>query len=568
MNKLKTYIGVVCILVITVCTILIAQKLFRRAGLDLTENKLYTLSKGTRNILSETKQHVHLNLYYSRTAAMKGPEQIRQYNNYFIYVRDLVEEYVRRSGGRLTFSVIDPRPFSDEEKEAVDAGVKQFPLSENESFFFGLVAETELGKQEVIPFFEPGRQQLVEYDLSRAIVNVTRRQKKKIGVLSSLDVTAGDMSPYMRQMMMRQGRQPPEPWAVVEQLKQEYEVTTVDAETDEIEGDIDYLMVIHPKDLSGETLFAIDQYVMKGGRLIVFVDPFCFSDRPKQNQRNPMAAMQQKASSGLNRLLRQWGVEMELDEFASDRNLALKIPVRRNSRPQTVLTYMELGEGNFNKKEIITAQLDSLRVLFAGILTEVEQPNVRVTPLLYTTPEGNGWTPTNPMEVRMLDASAIRQGYTPGDEPLMLGCRIEGKLKTNYPDGPPETEEEESETTENEESDKEKAEEGESEEGGGEKLEEPEVVKVASPESAVVVFSDVDMISDMIAYQDTFFGKSAMGDNPALVLNTIEFLSGNQNLISIRSRGQFQRPFKVVDKIEADAEQATAQKVQALESKI
>lgn len=568
MKKLKTYIGVVCILVITVCAILIVQKGLPRTGVDLTENKLYTLSKGTKNILSDLKQHVNLKLCYSRTAAMKGPEQIRQYNNYFVYVRDLIEEYVQRSGGRLTYTVIDPRPFSDEEKEAIDAGVKQFPLSGNESFFFGLVAETELGKKEVIPFFEPGRQQLVEYDISRAIVNVTRRQKKKIGVLSSLDVAGADLSPYMRQMMMQQGRRPPEPWTIVERLKEEYEVTGVDEETDEIADDIDFLMVVHPKDLPEKALFAIDQYVMKGGRLLVFVDPFCFSDQPEQNPRNPMAAMQQKSSSGLNSLLRQWGVEMEMEKFAADRNLALKVPPRRNSRPQTLLTYLELSEGNFNENQVITAQLDSLRMLFAGVLKEVEQPDVSVTPLMYTTPEGNEWTPTNPMEVRMLDAGAIRRGYTPGDEPVMLGCYIEGKLRTNYPDGPPVTEEEEPEESGEETDPEAEKSDTEKEPEEAEETKEPEVVQVASPETAVLVFSDVDMISDMIAYQDTFFGKSAMGDNPALVLNSVEFLAGNRNLISIRSRGKFQRPFEVVDKIEAEAEEATAEQVDALEKKI
>ena len=205
MKTLRAALAVLCIAVVTLSAVLIIQKVAGRVRVDLTQSRLYTLSQGTRDVLARLNQPVHLKLYYARTAAMKGSEEIRYYNNYYLYVRDLLQEYASRSGGMLTLSIIDPRPFSDEEDEAIREGVQRYPLSEDEGFFFGLSADTELGKQKAIPVFRPDRQQFVEYDISRLISTVTQREKKKIGVLSSLPVMGAEMSPYLMQMMQMQG---------------------------------------------------------------------------------------------------------------------------------------------------------------------------------------------------------------------------------------------------------------------------------------------------------------------------------------------------------------------------
>jgi len=576
-RTLRMVLAVLLILVITLCAILLVQKVVGRARVDLTQHKLYTLSEGTRNILAKLNQPVKLKLYYSWTAALRGPEEIRYFNNYYFYVRDLLEEYVALADGLLTLSVIDPRGFSEEEDEAIAYGVRQFPLSEDESFFFGLVAQTELGKSEVIPFFEPGRQELVEYDVSRLISNVTRRQKKKIGVLSSLPVMGGDLSPYMMQMLQLQGRMPEPPWNIITHLRQEYEVTSVPSDAESIEEDVDFLMVIHPKDLPDKTLFAIDQYVMRGGKLIVFVDPHCMSDRPPRDPSNPYAAMDHVTSSDLNALLRGWGVEMEPGVIAADRALAITASVRKGARPTPIVTYLNLDENCVNHNEIITAKLHSLQVLFAGVLREVADADTTVTPLLYTTKSGNTWRPASPFELQLFDPQAISRAVTDGTEPLMLACRISGKLKTNFPDGPPQEEEGEENKEEGEEKESTGSDEGaegnpdenqETVEQNEESAEAPQALKEADPEAAVLVFADVDMISDMLAYQETFFGPAQVGDNASLLLNSVEFLAGGSDLIAIRSRGRFSRPFHVVDEIEIKAEKATASQVEALDRKI
>ena len=563
MKPLRIALAVVCILVIALSAVLIVQKVAGRARLDLTQHGLYTLSEGTRNVVGKLSQTVKLKLFYSRTAAMKGPEQIRDYNNYYLYVRALLEEYVGLSGGKLTLEIIDPRGFSDEEQEAIDHELRRFQVSQDESFFFGLVVQAELGKAKSIPFFEPGRQEFVEYDVSKLIATVVRREKTKIGVLSSLPVTGAELSPYMMRMMRMQGRQPPAPWHIVQHLRQEYEVVPVKKDAASIEDDIDFLMVVHPKNLSEKMLYAIDQFVMKGGKLLVFVDPHCLADQPVQNPSNPMARFQHKAASGLDGLLEGWGVEMDEGVMAADRGLG------------RLATYMALDGRCVNKDEVVTAKLHDVRMLFAGVLKKVKGATATVTPLLTTTEGGSTWQPKTPFELQEPNPTAINRAVKPAGK-LMLACRISGKLKTNFPEGIKAAEDEDEKGEDKGEKAEDEDEKGKDEDKAKDEAEDkaaknkkkPEVVKEASPDAAVIVFADVDMITDMVAYQQSFFGTAMAGDSASAVLNAIEFLGGTGDLIAIRSRGRFNRPFTVVDKIEADAEKATAKQVEKLNKKI
>lgn len=557
----RVIIAAVLILVISIAAVLVINKIAGSTRLDLTEHGVYTLSDGTRTILAELSQTVRLKLFYARVAAMKGPEGIRFYNNYYLYVRDLLEEYVGLSGGRLRLEVIDPRPFSDEEDEAVRYGIKRFQISEEEGFFFGLAAESELGKDKVIEFFEPDRQEFVEYDISKLISSVTSRDKRKVGVISSLPVMGGDMSPYMMQMMQMQGRTPPQPWTITAQMRDGYELQSLSDPLEEVPGDIDYLMVIHPKDLAQETLFAIDQFVMGGGKLFVFIDPHCLNDQPPRDPQNPYAGMSYKASSELNALLRNWGVEMDPGLIAADRNLAIKAGIYQGQPPVAIITYLGLTDENVNHDEVIAGNLHNIRLLYAGALTTVEdkvKQGVTVTPLLSTSEVGNTWKPSGPFELQMPNPEAMNRAVADGTEPLMLACRISGKLTTNFPDGPPAAVAEEEDEGEDESA-------GESAE---EEIEPGPVLKEASPEASVIVVADVDMISNMLAYEQTFFGMAQSGDNASLILNALDFLGGSSSLIKIRSRGQFQRPFTLVDEIEKQAEEATSAEVDAVNAKI
>ena len=261
-----------------------------------------------------------MKLYYAKTAALKGSDQIRYFNDYYYFVKALLEEYAAVGKGMVELEVIDPRPFSDEEADAIRNGLRRFTITEEEGFFFGLVVQTQFGVDKVIDFFSPQRQNFVEYDISYLIDTAITREKKRVGILSSLSVMGDDVSGYMAQMMRMQGQQPKPAWSIVRHMEQMYEVSSVEPEVDEI-TDVDILMVIHPKELSDKTLFAIDQFVLKGGRTIVFVDPYCYLDQP--DPRQMQMGQVTNPSSEFDKLLGAWGLELPKNTFAGDRKLSV-----------------------------------------------------------------------------------------------------------------------------------------------------------------------------------------------------------------------------------------------------
>ncbi len=622
-TTLRTALAAIAVLLITVCSILIVGRIVGRARIaDLTEDNLYTLSNGTRNILKKLNQPVHLTLYYSRAAARKGPEQIRYWNNYFLYVRDLLNEYVDRAGGKITLAITDPRPYTEAEEEALRYGIKRFQLSQDEAFFFGLVASTELGKDEVIEFFEPERQEFVEYDVSKLLVSLMQREKKKIGVIANVPIMGTDMSPYMMQMLRMQGRQPEKPWTIVGHIQQNYEMEKVEIKDDDpkVPADVDFLMVVHPKELDKKTQFAIDQYVMNGGKVMLFVDPHCLQDRPMMQQ--PQMQMQHRANSSLNDLTETWGVRLEPDKIAVDRTLAVPVPLRPNASPVKFPPYLALSDDNVSKEEVITANLHTMRMLYPGALTKIDGTGTEVRALIQTSEVGTTWKPSSPFELQFPDPDTINKAITDGTEPIMLACMITGKFKTNFPDGfDVEVKDDEANGDDKNEADGDKGEAGKKGEAAkpataapaakpgtaapaakpgtaapaakpgtaapaakpgtaapAEKKDEPaepekktkhiEAVAEAAEGATVIVVADVDMLTDMLAYQNAFFGMAVSGDNSAFVFNALDYLAGSDDLISIRSRGRYSRPFEVVDEIEREADKATATEIKQINEQI
>ncbi|MBN2136492.1 MAG: GldG family protein [Sedimentisphaerales bacterium] len=563
MNRtIRAIMGAMLVLVITLAAISICQDIGKRFKIDITDQKLYTLSDGTKAILAKLNQPITAKLFYAETAALKGPDQIRFFNNYYQFVRALLEEYVAVSKGMLKLEVIDPRPFSEEEAEAVRYDLQKFPITQEESFFFGLVIKTQFGVEKVIKFFSPDRQNFVEYDISYLIDTAITREKSKIGILSSLPVMGDDMTGYMAQMMRMQGRQPKGAWTIVEQLRRQYEVKQVPTDVNDI-NDVDILLVIHPKDLPERTVFAIDQYVLKGGRTILCVDPHCLSDTPAQPQ-NPMMPQQQSQKSDLNALTVNWGVTMPDNTIAGDLNLALAARMGEDG----IVGFLGLRPGCFSKESVSTAELNQVTFLYAGALNEAGEPmdpnapplDVKRTPLVTTTDQGNTIRVDSPYELMFRDPAILRNKFTPGVKPVIMGYLLTGKFKTAFPNGIAVEIPVESDDAGDENKDE--------EEKTTTKLIKPEITR-AVEDCAVIVFSDVDFISDMVAYRESFFGsKMVVGDNSALLLNAIDELSGSSDLVSIRSRGNFRRPFGVVDAIEKEAQEKTAEKMKAVEAEI
>jgi ABC-type uncharacterized transport system involved in gliding motility auxiliary subunit len=567
MNRtIRAIIGAVCILVIAFCAISICQNIGKSFKVDVTDQKLYTLSDGTKSILAKLHQKVVIKFYYAKTAALKGPDQIKFFNNYYEFVKSLLEEYVAASKGMVELQVIDPRPFSQDEVDALQFGLKRFSITEEESFFFGLVVRTPFGVEKAIPFFSPDRQNFVEYDISYLIDTAITRQKKSIGIMSSLPVMGQDISPYMAQMMRMQNQQPQPPWTIVQQLRKKYEVTSVATDVNEI-TDVDILLVIHPKELPEQALFAIDQFVLKGGKTIVCIDPHCIVDRPDRMAMQMGRPPSQK--SNLDVLLRSWGLEMPDDTFAGDKNLMLPFPGGPNRRPENLISFLNLTPNwkCFNNENVITAQLNQVSVLFAGVLKEVvgtdEEESIaeiQRTPLMMTTNRGNSWKVSSPYELMLMNPKSLMDKFIIGDKPVPMAYVVTGRFKSSFPEGI--------------DIEVDSSVEGPSEEGKDPNDKKKTIrlvpdLKESKEICAVAVFADVDFISDMLAYRDFFvFGKTPNGDNATLILNTIDDFGGSSDLISIRSRGNFKRPFVVVDRIERDAEAETAKELAAIELKI
>ncbi len=579
MNRtIRAILGAALILVIIFSGISICQNIGSRIKVDITDQRIYSLSEGTRAILGKLNQPIKAKLYYTETAAMKAPDQIRYFNNYYEFVKALLWEYVAVSKGMVQLEVIDPRPFSVDEEQAMRYGLQRFPITQDENFFFGLVMQTQFGVEKVIPFFSPDRHNFVEYDISYLIDTAITKQKKKIGVMSSLPVMGQDVSDYMARMMQMQGQQPEPPWTIVEQLKNKYEVKSVPTDVNDI-NDVDILLVIHPKNLPEKTQFAIDQYVLKGGRAIVCVDPFCWMDRP---QRNPMQFTQQDQSSNLDRLMRSWGLQMSANTFAGDRALAIEAPLSRNQRAEKVIGFLGLTADCFNKGSVISTNLNQVRLLFPGVLNEVdpspkaagkpadanqpqgqkkpeESPQIERTPLLMTTAHGNAWRVSSPFELMYPDPAKLMSSFSDGTKPVNMGYLVTGRFKSSFPEGI------EIEVAAKDPNTKDKA-----ADPNKPKMVKKHItgLKEAKDECAVVVLSDVDFLTDPLAYSQSIFGKVVVGDNSALLLNAVEDLGGSGDLISIRSRGNFKRPFVVVDKIEQQAEKETADEVALINAQI
>ncbi len=564
MNRtIRTILGAVLILVITFAAISICQNIGTNIKADVTEQKIFTLSDGTKAILGRINQPIQAKLYYAKTAAMKTQDSIKFFNNYYEFVKTLLQEYVNVSHGMIKLEVIDPRPYTTEEEDALRYGLKRFPINDEENFFFGLVIQTPFGVEKTIPFFSPDRQNFVEYDISYLIDNAITREKKRVGIMSSLPIMGDNVSDYMAQMMQMQGQQPKQPWAIVTQLKSQFTVESIPTDINDVNdiNNVDVLLVVHPKDLPEKTQFAIDQYVLNGGRTILCVDPYCYADRPKQPQMQMQG--QQDQSSNLEALLHAWGLEMPKDTFAGDLNLAIAASVSRNQRPEKIIGYLGLEEGCFNKDQVISAELNQVRMLFAGALKELPQktqdPNhptpaedITRTPLIYTTSEGNTFKVSSPFELQY-NLAGLRDKFSPGTKPVDMGYFVTGKLPSAFPQGIDVDVKEPDPNDPN------------------------ETVTVkhhltglaqAEKDCDVVVFSDVDFLSNDMAYSQSIFGSIVNGDNAALLINSIENLCGSNDLISIRSRGNFRRPFTVVDEIEKQAEAETAQEVDKLNLQI
>lgn len=520
----KTLSGTALIVlgVLLVAVLLLVNVLFRGARVDLTQNHLYTLSDGTKNILGSIDEPINLYLFYSD----KGTQNLPQLRAYATRVREMLQEMSARAGGKIKLEVIDPLPFSEDEDRATSFGLQSVPVSAaGDKVFLGLAGTNSTNGQASIPFLQPDKEAFLEYDVAKLVHELETPKKPVVGLLSSLPIAAG-FDPQTRQMR--------QPWAVDQQWTQLFEMRPVDAANlKEIDKDISVLVVVHPKQLSDDAQYAIDQFVLRGGHLLAFVDPSAELDDSGADPNNPMAAMMADKSSDLPKLFKAWGIEYDPKKVALDRARALPISVAEGQAPVRHPGILGLTDSDLNRDEVVTANLDTINVSSAGFFELAKDAkDTKLVPLIQTTSDAMS-VPSD--RLRMLaDPSSLMTGYKAAGTPFVIAARLTGKFKTAFP--------------------------------------EREGAKEAKEEGQIVLVADTDLLSDRLWVRITpFFGQqimNAFANNGDFAVNALDTLAGSSDLISIRGRATSQRPFATVDALKRNADERFRAKEQELQKEL
>jgi len=525
--------GVVALLVILIAVNFILGAFNLRA--DLTQGSVYTLSPGTKAILSRLEAPVKIRYYYSQGSSAV-PVGLKTFAK---RVEDLLGEYERAGHGKVIVEKLDPEPDSDAEDSATLDGIQPQYTPTQEPFYLGL-AVSFLDQKAALPVLAPDREQLLEYDITRAIARVASTAKPVVGIMSGLPVLGRPLNPMRQQ-------QPTEPWVLATELQNEFEVKKVDMNVDRIPDDIKVLLVIHPRDISEKTEYALDQFILRGGKLIAFLDSYAYFDQQPDLQ-NPLGGTA-AGQSMFYRLFKQWGLGMEMGKVVADLTYA------SGSGSTLLPTLLSLNADALNKDDVVTSQVGTLLIPFASVFTGKPAAGLTETVLVHTS--------RNSMLVDLIIATLSGEpstrGFQPSGQEYPLAIRLSGKFKTAFPEGKPKPYEPPSK-------DQKKA----APEAAAPKAE--PLLKESAKDNSVVLVSDVDMLTDGAAVdiQDVFGQRLVVPRNGNLnfALSLVEQVAGDFDLSSLRSRAAFTRPLTVIQQMESRAQQTYLGKIKELEDSL
>jgi ABC-type uncharacterized transport system involved in gliding motility auxiliary subunit len=545
-RRARSVAGLVCIGLLLISVNVIAAR-YLPMRLDLTAERLYTLSPGTRLTLEHIDEPITLRFYYS---ARLG-EAIPAYGVYAQRVRELLDQYVAAARGKLKLEIYQPKPFSEAEDRAVAFGLQGVPLNtKGEQVFFGLAGTNSTDDQQVVAFFAPERERLLEYDLTRLVHQLAYPKRPVIGLLSTLPLD-GDPMAALR------GR-PARPSAITKQLRQLYDVKPLSATLEAIPADTDVLMLVHPQKLPETTLFAIDQFVLRGGRAIVFVDP--------HSEMESRGGTEGAPASDLGRLFQAWGVKMLPDTVAADRPAARRVMLPSRGHGSEAIDYiawLNLRGDELNRDDPITANLQHLTLATAGILESRAGASTKFEPLITTSPVSMK-LPVAKVSAGVPDVAALLTHFKSEDTRYVLAARITGPVETAFPDGPPKGKETPPPPAAGPEA-------RQSASAPPAKAADEVLRKSVIPANLVVV-ADTDLLDDRFwAQSGDFFGQQVVvpvANNGDFVANAIDVLAGGEDLVGLRSRGSSARPFTLVQDIQRAADDRYAAKQQALQQKL
>jgi ABC-type uncharacterized transport system involved in gliding motility auxiliary subunit len=539
-NWLFSIVGVVALLVILIALNLLGN--FSKFRWDLTENHLYTLSQGSQRIVQKLDTPVEIRFYYSKDNA-STPVYLRTYAQ---EVEDLLSEFQQASRGKIKIVKLDPKPDSDAEDSARLDGVEGQTVNLNDKVYLGLAVSC-LDAKTAIPFLSPGRESLLEYDISRAISSVANPKKAVIGVMSALPVL-GRNNP----MMMQRRQQGSAPWVFAQELKENYTVREVPLTADKIDDDISVLLVCYPKGITDSAQYAIDQFLLRGGKMVALLDPFSFIDFQMSGQAGMMGG--EGYSASLDKLLKAWGINFTSNQVVADPTFATKIQ-REANVVQSDPSVLSLTADAINRSDPLGAATNDVLLPFAGAFLGTPVDGLKEE-VLISSSEQSGLI--DAMTVQM-GSDAVRKALKPAHTRYPLAVRLTGKFKTAFANGKPAAPAE-------------PANPNATPTPTPSTSSTPVPLKEATNEGVVVLIGDADFAFDTIAGNEqqiltqTVF--SPTNGNLNFIESSVEMLAGDSNLMSIRSRASANRPFLVVNQMEAAAEQRYQSKIDELENSI
>ncbi|MCY3605954.1 MAG: Gldg family protein [Gammaproteobacteria bacterium] len=539
-------LGLGVLLLVFLAAVALVNVVFRGARLDLTEAGLYTLSEGTQRVLEGIPEPVRLYFFISRGGLSDSPG-LRAWAD---RVEDMLNEFEAHSDGRLDVSIIDPAPFSEDEDRAAAFGLQAVRLQvSDDPLYFGVAGSNAVGDEEFIAFMNPQREQFLEYDLAKLVHSLSRTDEPVVGLVSSLPLTGG-FDPMQTAVT--------EPWIITSPISDMFDLRDLDIIEDEIDEEVDVLMLVHPKVATPRQSYAFEQFLFRGGRALVFIDPLAEAD-PAAPPGGPMAGMPADRSSNLEFLLGHWGLEMPAETVVGDGRYALRVSEVDGTLARHP-AYIGVDLAETDSAEVVTAELDVLNLGFAGYLKVNEDAALEVTPLVRTSADAGFLDPN--LLAFTPDINSLWSGFNPQGEAVTLAARLSGTVASAFPEGRPEAPEEEADGGDDDANPFAEAM-GQggtpSLSGASEGAEEQELPEhIAEGEVQLIVVADTDLLSDrMWAQAQSLFGQllvTEFASNGNFVLNALDQLAGSSDLMSLRGRAAFSRPFDRVEELRLEAE--------------
>jgi len=513
-NSVISGTGLLLAISLFIATIILANTALTTWRIDLTQNKLFTLSKGTKNILNTLEEPVQLDFYFSQKAMNDFPLLA----NYGIRVRDMLEEFTAHANGKLVLNIIEPETFSEAEDQAVASGLRTVSVNAtSDRVYFGLVGANSTDDEKIIPFFQSNRESALEYDLTKLIYNLAYPDKRVVGIYSQLP------------MIATKDDKTSKTWTIINAITEFFDVVDLNENIEALDEKVDVLMLVHPKKINNKTLYAIDQYLLKGGKAIIFLDPLAEQDRAQPDAANPQ--IMPILYSYLDEILEKWGLGIAKEKIVADINAAMRVQASSPRGPQEIdyLPWLRLTERNFNTKDFSTSELNLLHMGTVGSIEIIENGKMEIIPLIESSKKSTKLE--RDLILFQRDPSVILNNFKSDEKKLLIAARVRGKAESVFPNGM-------------------------------QTDDDNEMVKddgfVADGDINVILVSDTDILADHFWIREQeMLGVSVpqpISNNGDFVINSIENLSGNTDLISLRGRGKYSRPFVKVETIRKKAE--------------